>query len=164
MSEFLSLFCALVYNQRMDTKEKLNQALKDAMRSGDVVAKRTLRMVRAAIQQAEVDRRSTLDETAVLAILQKEVKSRRETIAEAKAAGREEMVADTEAEIAVLEAFLPEAMSADELRALAENVIAEVGASSPADMGKVMKAILPRVQGRASGGDVSKVVRELLKK
>ena len=134
------------------------------MRSGDAVAKRTLRMVRAAIQQAEVDRRESLDEMAVLAILQKEVKSRRETIAEAKSAGREDMVADAEAEIAVLEAFLPEAMSADELRALAETVIAELGASSPADMGKVMKALLPRVQGRAPGGEVSKVVRELLQK
>ncbi|NOY99407.1 MAG: GatB/YqeY domain-containing protein [Chloroflexi bacterium] len=148
----------------MDTKTKINNAIKDAMRAKDEVAKRTLRMVRAAIQQAEVDRRTTLDESAVLAILQKEVKSRRETIAEAEKAGREDMVADTLAEIAVLEAFLPEAMSTDELRALAGTVIAEVGATSPADMGKVMKALIPRVAGRAPGGEISKVVRELLQK
>ncbi len=148
----------------MDTKTQINNAIKDAMRAKDEVAKRTLRMVRAAIQQAEVDRRTTLDESAVLAILQKEVKSRRETIAEAEKAGREDMVADALAEIAVLDAFLPEAMSADELRALAGTVIAEVGATSPADMGKVMKALIPRVAGRAPGGEISKVVRELLQK
>lgn len=136
--------------------------MKEAMRAKDKVAKRTLTMVRAAIQQAEKDRKTDLDETAVLAILQKELKSRQETIEEAKKAGRDDLVADTEEEIAVLKQFLPEAMPAEELRALAEEVIAEVGATAISDMGNVMKVIIPRVAGRAPGGDISKVVRELL--
>ena len=146
----------------MDTKTLLNNAMKDAMRAKDQVAKRTLTMVRAAILQAEKDRRVELDETAVMAILQKELKSRQETIAEAKKAGRDDLVADTEAEITVLKTFLPEAMPEDELRALAAEVIAEVGASAISDMGNVMKVIMPRVGGRAPGGDISRVVKELL--
>ena len=136
--------------------------MKEAMRAKDQVAKRTLTMVRAAIQQAEKDRRADLDETAVLAILQKELKSRQETIGEAKRAGRDDLVTDTEAEIVVLKTFLPESMLEEELRALVEAVIAEVGASAPTDMGKVMKVLLPRVAGRAQGGDISRVVKSLL--
>ena len=148
--------------QLMDTKTLLNNAMKEAMRAKDQVAKRTLTMVRAAILQAEKDRQTELDETAVMAILQKELKSRQETISEAKKAGRDDLVADTEAEIAVLKTFLPEAMPEEDLRALAAEVIAEVGASQPSDMGKVMKVIIPRVGGRAAGGDISRVVKELL--
>ena len=146
----------------MDTKTQLNDAMKDALRARDKVAKRTLTMVRAAIQQAEKDSREELDEAAVLAILQKELKSRQESIAEAKKAGRDDLIADTEDEIVILKKYLPEAMSEEDLQALAAEVIAEVGASVQADMGKVMKVIIPRVAGRAPGGDISRVVRELL--
>ncbi|MBT3337610.1 MAG: GatB/YqeY domain-containing protein [Anaerolineae bacterium] len=146
----------------MDTKTQLNDAMKEAMRAKDKVAKRTLTMVRAAIQQSEKDRRAELDETAVLAILQKELKSRQETITEATKAGRDDLVADTEEEILILKKYLPEAMPAEELRALAEEVIAELGASALTDMGNVMKVLIPRVAGRAPGGDISKTVRELL--
>lgn len=146
----------------MNTKEKINQALKDALRAGDVLRKNTLRMVAAAIKQAEVDGRKELDEQAVLAILQKQVKSREETVESARQAGRADLVAEAEAEIEILRAFLPEPLSADELRALAQQVIAEVGASSLRDMGKVMGALLPRVAGRASSKEVSDVVRQLL--
>ena len=136
--------------------------MKDAMRAKDKVAKRTLMMVRSAIQQAEVDRREEIDETAVLAIVQKEVKSRKEAIAEAEKANRPDLAADSQAEIAILEKYLPEGMSEADLRALVVEVIAEVGASVPADMGKVMKVAIPRVAGAAQGGEISKVVRELL--
>jgi len=146
----------------MDTKTRLNDDMKEAMRARDKVAKRTLTMVRAAIQQAEKDRREELDETAVLAILQKEVKSRHETIAEAKKAGRDDLVVDTEEEIVILKKYLPEEMSAEDLRALAAEVIAEVEANTIRDMGNVMKVLIPRVAGRAPGGDISKMVRELL--
>ena len=146
----------------MDTKTQLNEDMKEARRAKNQVAKRTLMMVRAAIQQAEKDRREELDESAVLAILQKELKSRQETIAEAKKAGRDDLIADTEDEIVVLKKYLPEEMSAEDLRALALEVVAEVEASTIRDMGKVMKVIIPRVAGRASGGDISKVIRELL--
>ena len=136
--------------------------MKDALRARDKVAKRTLTMVRAAIQQAEKDRRENLDEAAVLAILQKELKSRQESIAEAKKAGRDDLIADTEDEIVILKKYLPEAMSEEDLQALAAEVIAEVGASVQADMGKVMQVLIPRVAGRAPGGEISRVVRELL--
>ena len=146
----------------MDTKTQLNDAMKEAMRKKDKVAKRTLMMVRAAIQQAEKDRREELDETAILAILQKELKSRQETISEAKKAGRDDLIADTKEEIIVLKKYLPEEMSAEDLHALATEVVAEVGASTIRDMGKVMQVIIPRVAGRASGGDISNAVRGLL--
>ncbi len=146
----------------MDTKTQLNEAMKEAMRAKDKVAKRTLMMVRAAIQQAEKDRREELDETATLAILQKELKSRQETITEAKKAGRDDLVSDTKEEIVVLKKYLPEEMSAEDLHALAVEAVTEVGATTRRDMGKVMKIIKPRVAGRASGGDISKAVQALL--
>ncbi len=148
----------------MDIKAQLNEAMKQAMRSNDDVTRRTTRMALAAVKQAEVDKRTTLDDAAVIALLQKEIKNRREAVEEAKKANRPDLVADNEAEIAVVERFLPKAMSAEELRALAQAAIAETGASSQADMGKVMKALLPKVAGRAAGDQVSAVVKELLTK
>jgi uncharacterized protein YqeY len=152
------------YNETMDTKVKLKNALKEAMRAGDQVKKRTVRMALAAIKQVEIDRQVSLDEAAVLAILQKEIKIRREALEEARQANRPDLVAEAEAEIAVVNAFLPQAFSADELKALAEAAIAEAGAASPADMGKVMKLLMPRIQGRAPGDQVSQLVRQLLQK
>jgi len=146
----------------MDTKTKLNEAVKKAMKSGDETGKRTLRMVLAAVKQVEVDKRIELDEAAVIAILQKEVKTRRESLEEAKVASREDLATAAQAEIDILNTFLPKAMSADELRELARQAIAETGASSPADMGKVMKAMMAKVAGRAPGDQVSAAVRELL--
>lgn len=148
----------------MEIKAKLENDLKDAMRSGDDTRKRTIRMVLAAIKQTEIDKQVTLDETGVIGILQKEVKTRRESLEEAQKAGRADLAASTEAEIQVLNGYLPQAMDSAELSALAEAVIAEVGATSPADMGKVMKALLPRVAGRAANDQVSQVVRGLLQK
>ena len=147
----------------MDLKTQLNESLKEAMKSGDVLRRTTLRMVMAAIKQVEVDKRISLDDAAVMGILQKEIKNRREAIEEAKKAERADLLAENEAEIAVLEAFLPKAMSAEELRALVQAAIAEVGASSASDMGRVMKAVMPKVTGRAPGDAVSAMVRELLK-
>jgi uncharacterized protein len=148
----------------MDTKAKLENDLKDAMRSGDDTRKRTIRMVLAAIKQTEIDKQIVLDESGVIGILQKEVKTRRESFEEARKAGRNDLTEALEAEIKVLNGYLPEAMDSAELAALAEAVITEVGASSPTDMGKVMKALLPRVAGRAANDQVSQVVRGLLQK
>lgn len=148
----------------MDIKAQLTDAMQQAMRANDDVARRTTRMALAAIKQAEVDKQTTLDEAAVMSLLQKEIKNRREAIDEARKANRADLVVDNEAEIKVLEAFLPKAMSADELRELAKAAIAETGAAAPADMGKVMKALMPQVAGRAAGDQVSAVVKELLSK
>jgi uncharacterized protein YqeY len=148
----------------MTIKNQLENSLKDALRSGDDVRKRTIRMALAAIKLAEVGKSEPLDDNASLAILQKEVKSRNESIAEAQRAGRQDLVEATQAEIVVLNAFLPRQLSNQELLSLAQEVITEFGAVSPPDMGKVMKALLPRVQGRASGDQVSQAVRQLLQK
>jgi len=146
----------------MDIKTQLNNSMKDAMKSGDEIRKRTTRMALANIKQAEVDKQTTLDDAAVISLLQKEIKNRREALDEAKKANRPDLIADNEAEIKVIETFLPKAMPTEELRTLAQTAIAEVGAASPSDMGKVMKALLPRVAGRAAGDQVSAMVKELL--
>jgi len=148
----------------MDLKEKLTQAMRQAMKANDDVSRRTTRMVLAAIKQAEVDKQTTLDDAAVMGLLQKEIKNRREAIEEARTAGREDLITENEAEIKVLEAFLPKAMTPDELRALVQAAITEVGAATPTDMGKVMKALMPRIAGRAAGDQVSAMVKELLTK
>ena len=150
--------------RRMTIKTQLDESVKDAMRSGDEVRKRTLRMVLAAVKQAEVDKRIELDDTAVTNIIQKEVKNRRESLEEAKKANRADLVEANEAEINVLQAFLPKAMPAEELRTLVQAAIAETGAASLTDMGKVMKTVMPKVTGRAPNDMVSATVRELLQK
>jgi len=150
--------------RRMTIKTQLNESMKDAMKSGDEVRKRTVRMVLAAVKQAEVDKRTELDDPAVMNIIQKEIKNRRESLEEAKKANRPDLIESNQAEIDVLQVFLPKAMPADELRALVQAAIAETGASGPADMGKVMKTVMPRVAGRAPNDMVSTTVRELLQK
>ena len=152
------------YNQIMDTKTKLNESVKDAMKSGDEVRKRTLRMVLAAVKQVEVDKRAEVDDMAVMALIQKEIKNRREAIEEAKKANRPDLIAENEAEIKVLEVFLPQAMPAEELRALVQAAIDETGASAPGDMGKVMKVVMPKIAGRAPNDMISSTVKELLTK
>jgi uncharacterized protein YqeY len=148
----------------MDLKTQINDSVKEAMKAGDEVRKRTLRMVLAAIKQTEVDKRTELDDTAVISILQKEIKNRREALEEAHKANRSDLAAENEAEIAVLETFLPKAMPAEELRSLVQAAIAETGAASMTDMGKVMKVVMPRVAGRAPNDMISAMVRETLQK
>jgi uncharacterized protein YqeY len=148
----------------MSIKSQLNESMKDAMRSGDEVRKRTVRMALAAVKQAEVDKRVELDDMAVLNLLQKEVKNRREALEEARKANRPDLAEANEAEIRVLEAFLPKSMPEEELRALVQAAITETGAASPADMGKVMKTVMAKVAGRAPNDRVSATVRELLQK
>ncbi len=146
----------------MDTKQKLEQALRDAIRTSDDVRKRTIRMVLTNIKLAEVEKGSPLDEVALAGVLQKEIKSRREAILDAQKAHREDLIRDSEDEIAVIETFLPQPLTDEELRAQIQAVIAEVGAAAPGDMGKVMKVLLPRLQGRAANDRVSTMVRQML--
>ncbi|KAA3644831.1 MAG: GatB/YqeY domain-containing protein [Chloroflexi bacterium] len=146
----------------MSLKDDLNNALKEAMRANDAIRKNTLRLALSAIKLAEVEKQEDLDDAAVTAILQKEVKSRKETQVDAEKAGRQDMIAEAADEIKVLEEYLPEAMSEEDLIALVKATIEEVGASSPADMGKVMGALMPKVQGRADGGQLSALVRQQL--
>ena len=148
----------------MDIKEKLTEAMRQAMRANDDVARRTTRMVLAAIKLAEVEKQASLDDATVMGLLQKEIKNRREAIEEARKANRDDLIGENEAEIKVLEGFLPKAMSPEELRSLVQAAIEETGAVAPGDMGKVMKALMPKVAGRAAGDQVSSMVKQLLGK
>jgi len=148
----------------MDLKAKLESDLKDAMRASDELRKRTLRMVIANIKMTEIDRGVKLDDAGITAVLQKEMKSRRESIADAEKANRPDLAEATHAEMHVLEEYLPKGLTEAELKAAAAEVISELNAVSPADMGKVIKTLLARLQSRAPGDQVSKIVRELLQK
>ncbi len=146
----------------METKLKLESDLKDALRAGDNLRKNTLRLALSAIRLAEIDRGSKLDESAVIAILQKEIKARNESIEDAQRAGRPELEEAAREEIKVLQVYLPQAMNPEELEAQAKQAIADVGATSLREMGQVMKVLLPRLAGRATGDQASQVVRKLL--
>jgi uncharacterized protein YqeY len=146
----------------MSIKDELTQSLKEAMRSKNEVQKRTVRLALAAIKNAEIDQKTELDDPAILAILQKEVKMRRETIEGAEQAGRDDLIAEAEAEIAVLEGFLPKGLSPEELEAIVAETVTEVGATSMREMGQVMQAVMPKVRGRADGKEVNQIVRKLL--
>jgi uncharacterized protein len=151
-----------VGKSRMISKMDLENDLKDAMRARDELRKTTLRMALSAIRLAEVEKRATVDEAAILGILQKEIKSRQEAIADAQKAGRQDLVDASQAEIGVLEKYLPQALTEGELETLARQAISEVNAASVREMGQVMKVLIPRLAGRASGNQASQVVRRLL--
>jgi hypothetical protein len=149
----------------MSLIEQLNADLKTALRAGDETRRNALRLLLAAIKQAEVDRRATsavLSEDDVLAVIQKEAKVRRESIADAQKAGRPDLVAANEAELSLIESYLPQQLSRDELVEAARAAIAEAGAADARQMGAVMKLLSPRTKGRADGKLVNEIVRELL--
>jgi len=146
----------------MTLKDELNTALKEAIKAQDATRKIAIRSAIAAIKLVEVDRQEELDDPTLFSILQKEVKSRQESIADAEKAERPDLIEAAKAEMAVLQEYLPPPLTPEELEALVKETIAEVGASSPADMGEVMKTIMPKVQGRAEGGQVNQLVRSQL--
>lgn len=128
----------------------------------DTQRRDTLRMLAAAIKQVEVDEQTTLDDAGVLAVLTKQAKQRRESIAEYEQAGRTDLVESEQDELVIIESYLPQMMSREEIAALAAPIVAELGASGPKDMGKVMGRLMPQLKGKADGRDVNEVVRALL--
>lgn len=146
----------------MSIKEAVNDKLKEAMKAHDEDGKRVYRMILSSIKFAEKTAGKELPDNEVVQILQKELKIRKETLAEAEKAGREESAAEAAKDIAAIEPFLPKQLSAEELKAIIQQVIEETGASSAADMGKVMKAVMPKVKGLAANDLISKTVKELL--
>lgn len=146
----------------MNLKEQINEAVKNALKAGDEMRKKTLRMVQAGIKQVEVDKRIELDDEAIMAILQREIKLRKEALDEAVGAKREDLAADARIEIDILKEFLPKSLSAEELRSIVMGVIAETGAAGIVDMGKVMKGVMPKVAGKATGDEISSMVKSLL--
>lgn len=148
----------------MPLKEQLTTDLTNAMRSGDEVRKSTLRMLMSAIKNAEVagNERKELDDAGVMQVIMKQVKQRKESIEEFKKAARQDLVDKEAAELTVLEAYMPEQMSRDEITFEVRKVIEEVGAKGPSDKGKVMQVLMPRLSGKAEGREINAVVTELL--
>lgn len=146
----------------MHPKERIQQDLTAAMKSGDTQRREVLRLLMAAFKQVEVDRRIELTENDVQDILMTEAKKRREAIEEMESAGRVELAAQEQYELGVIETYLPEQLSREEIEALAREAIQEVGATTPKDMGQVMRVLMPRLKGQADGKQVNAVVRELL--
>jgi uncharacterized protein YqeY len=148
----------------MTLRERLDADMKDAMRAKDQLRLDVVRAVKSAVKYREVegDRAIVLDEAGVLQVLGSEIKKRRDSVEQYRAGGREELARKEEAEIAILQAYLPQQLSADELARKVDEAIAKVGAKGPKDMGQVMKALLPEVQGRADGKAVSELVKQKL--
>ena len=143
-------------------KASLNDELKTAMRARDSQRRNAIRLLQSAIKQVEIDTRSALDDEAALKILRREAKQRRETISELEAAGRADDADDTRYELGLIESFLPQQLTAEELMPIVATALAETGATSMKQMGEVMRVVMPRVQGRADGRAVSAIVKELL--
>lgn len=150
--------------QPMRTRQDVEQSLRDALRARDEVRKRTLRMLLSAIQLAEVEKRGPLDDAGLRSVLQREAKVRHETIADAEKAGRTDVADESRAELEILKELLPPALSQAELEALVSQAIEQTHTSGPADVGRVMKALLPLLGGRADNREASDTVRKLLSK
>ena len=146
----------------MTLKEQLTDELKIAMRAGNVERRDTIRLLQAAIKQEEIDRQVTLDDAGVQAVLQKQAKQRRESIADYEKAGRPELAAEEQQQLTIIESFLPQMMSRDEVEQLARQVIADLGVSDVKEMGQVMGKLMPQVKGKADGRMVNDVVRSLI--
>jgi len=145
----------------MSLRKQLQTDLHDAIRARDKHRKGALRMVLAAVQRAEIEKGSLSDDE-VLSLIQKEVKRRQDALEMIRKAGREELAAIETIEIEILRAYLPEPLSREAVTELVQAAILEIEASSPADMGKVMRVLMPQVRGKADGRLVSGIVRELL--
>jgi uncharacterized protein len=146
----------------MAIKEQLSEDIKAAMRARDSERLSTLRLVSAAIKQKEVDERVLLDDAAVLAVLEKMIKQRKDSIAQFQAGGRQDLVDKEQSELAVLAHYMPEQMSAADVAAAVAAAVALTGAAGPQDMGKVMAVLKPQLAGKADMGLVSKLLKEKL--
>ena len=143
-------------------RERLREDLKGAMRARDVLRRDTIRLLQAAIKNADIEQRAEVDDAVVLTIIQRQVRQRQDSIEQFEAGGREDLAARERDEIGVLETYLPAQMDRDAIRAAAEAVIARTGASGPGDKGKVMGPLMGQLRGQADGRLVNEVVGELL--
>lgn len=148
----------------MTLKERINEDMKAAMRARESAKLAAIRLLLAAIKQKEVDERVQLDDAAVIAVIDKMLKQRRDSITQYQAAGRQDLVDAEQFEASVLQAYMPASLSADEIAAAVAAAVAEAGAAGPGDMGKVMGVLKPRLAGRADMTEVSKQVKAALAK
>lgn len=146
----------------MSLKQRLTDDMKAAMKAGEKERLGTIRLMNAAIKQKEVDERVEVDDTQVLAILERMMKQRKDSVSQFEAANREDLAVIERAEMAIIEQYLPAKLGEAAVLAVIDAVIAETGASGPADMGKVMGAVKPKLAGQADMGEVSKLIKQRL--
>ncbi|MHA0855791.1 GatB/YqeY domain-containing protein [Paenibacillus sp. CMAA1364] len=146
----------------MNLSERLNEDMKQAMRSRDKFKLSTIRMIRSTIMNLEIDLKRTLDDSEVLDILGREIKQRKDALQEFEKAGRDDLVASAKAEIEIVGQYLPTQLSEEEIKVIVQQTIHETGASSKAEMGKLMSALMPKVKGLADGKLVNQVVQQFL--
>ncbi len=147
----------------MTLKETLQDDLKTAMRSGDVMRRSVIRMLRSEIHNREIESRSELDDAATIQLLGRQAQQRRDSIEAFEHAERDDLVQKERAELAVIMGYLPQQLTGDELLEIVRGSIEQVGAAGPQDMGKVMGAVMPKVRGRAEGREVNRIASELLR-
>ncbi|WP_188647273.1 GatB/YqeY domain-containing protein [Marinithermofilum abyssi] len=146
----------------MTLLERLTQDMKTAMKEKDKTKLSVVRMLRSSIKNKEIELGRSLDEDEALQVVSKELKQQKDSLSEFERAGRDDLAEKARGEIAVLEQYLPEQLSEEEIRAIVQETIQETGASSKKDMGKVMGAIMPKVKGRADGKVINRLVQEFL--
>ncbi|CAM3437507.1 GatB/YqeY domain-containing protein [Marinicrinis lubricantis] len=146
----------------MSLSERLNQDMKQAMKDQDKFKLSVIRMIRSSIKNVEIDQKKTLEDSEVLDILNRELKQRKDSLQEFEKAGREDLAANLRQEIDVITQYMPAQLTEEEVKSIVQQTIQEVGASSKADMGKVMSALMPKVKGRADGKLVNQLVQQLL--
>ncbi|QJC52558.1 GatB/YqeY domain-containing protein [Paenibacillus albicereus] len=146
----------------MSLSQRLDDDMKQAMRDKDKFRLTTIRMVRAAVKNQEIDLKRPLEDGEVLDIVSREIKQRKESLQEFQKAGRDDLVKDVAAEIDIISVYLPAQLTEEEIKAIVQQTIQETGASSKADMGKVMSALMPKVKGRADGKLVNQTVQQFL--
>jgi uncharacterized protein YqeY len=146
----------------MSLRDQINDDLKTAMRSGETVRRDTIRLLTAALKQREVDERKTLTDADVLVVIEKMIKQRRDSISQFEQGGRQDLADKEQQELTLLQTYMPQAMGEDELAAAIAAAVSETGAAGPADMGKVMAVLKPKLAGRADMGKVSAAVKARL--
>ncbi|WMT42395.1 GatB/YqeY domain-containing protein [Paenibacillus sp. D2_2] len=146
----------------MNLSERLNEDMKQAMKSQDKFKLSTIRMVRSTIKNLEIDLKRTLDDNEVLDILSREIKQRKDALQEFEKAGREDLATSARAEVEIIAVYLPKQLTEEEIKVIVQQTIQETGASSKADMGKLMGALMPKVKGLADGKLVNQVVQQAL--
>jgi len=146
----------------MNLADRLNEDMKQAMKSGDKFRLSTIRMVRASIKNQEIELRRPLDEGELLQVVSRELKQRRDSLQDFERAGRDDLVANVSAEIDIISQYLPQQLTEEEIKEIVLQTMQETGASSKADMGKLMGALMPKVKGRADGKLVNQLVQQLL--
>lgn len=147
----------------MSLKDTLPVELKNALRAGDKTKLGTIRLILSAVNYAEIDQQKQLDDSGIHAVIAKMIKQRRESIDAFKAGNRQDLVDKEQAELTILESYMPRQLSRDEIKAEAKKVLVEVGANKPQDIGKVMGKLTPLLRGKADGKEIAAVVTELLR-